>query len=189
MPEEKRPLLSAEEVQSFVDSYIERFDNQADVASYVPILDHYENCASSLSEAVLEEDTGVEIERQLTPQQLCASLGFTGNSSPLFNSKRRLDGLNVWSNPEAFDLNNVDNLSNLVDLELFWHQLAGAHATIRHCLTKDPVPSHCAGVLICDEVGLGKTYMSATIIAFFIDVFIRQQTTADCKVLPAIFGK
>ena len=38
-----------------------------------------------------------------------------------------------------------------------------------------PAPGKCLGVLIADEVGLGKTFQAATAIAFFLDVVIRQE--------------
>lgn len=96
----------------------------------MPILECYENIANSFGQAIDEEDTGVNVELQLIPQQLCASLGFIDNIPLVFNNLCRTNRLNAWSNKEAFDAKNADNAPNLTALCLFWHQLAGTHAFV-----------------------------------------------------------
>ena len=119
----------------------------------------------------------------MSPTQLAENLGLIDGVPLLFNNFRRVDGLNPWKSPEAF-VENDENTPFLMDLNLHWHQLVGVHAVIRKCFTKEPSPNFCTGVLISDEVGLGKTYQAATVIAFLADAALRQIATV--QVIPPI---
>jgi TATA-binding protein-associated factor len=76
-------------------------------------------------------------------------------------------------------------------LALHWHQLAGVHAIMRMNFTKNPVSSdHRCGMLIADEVGLGKTFQAATTIAFLSDLVMCQKLSQSQPVtFPPIIRK
>lgn len=75
-------------------------------------------------------------------------------------------------------------------LYLHWHQLCGVHAVVRINFTETPAPNRCCGVLIADDVGLGKTFQAAATIAFLSELYMRQMLRRSKSVpLPPIIGK
>ena len=174
-------------MQDLIDLYIDYFKGPANDAGDVPVVEHYEYTPNPYGLEECTTDTGVQNEAGMSPKKLAFELGFLNDIPLLFQNDRRVDGLNEWANPEAFEQSNASNASMLTPLELHWHQLAGVHAIIRTCFTKDPSPTHCTGVLIADEVGLGKTYQAATVIAFLADAALRQK--AAIQTMPPILSK
>ncbi|KAF8951749.1 P-loop containing nucleoside triphosphate hydrolase protein, partial [Flammula alnicola] len=168
-----RSLASEQAVQDIILLYREFFDNPLNAADDVPLVDRQKPIQIPFGDSVDGADTGAEYEAKIPPKALATNLGFVDRIPLLFNMHRRTDGLTPWSNPEAFQFQR-DPPAELENLELHWHQLAGVHAIIRACFTPEPLDEHCAGVLVADEVGLGKTYQSATVIAFLADAVIRQ---------------
>ncbi|KAF8869930.1 SNF2 family N-terminal domain-containing protein [Infundibulicybe gibba] len=76
-----------------------------------------------------------------------------------FNKYRDPTGATTaWDSPDVFAKE---------PLKLHWHQLAGVQSVIRNTFTKEPnAEDKCSGILICDEVGLGKTALAIATIAF-----------------------
>ncbi|KAG6876903.1 hypothetical protein C0993_012196 [Termitomyces sp. T159_Od127] len=112
-------------------------------------------------------DFGMEVECSTPPAQLAISLGFTSGIPPVFMRYRHHTGANFWDDRSL--LNNVDeDVANgkLLKFSLHWHQLAGVHSIARTVFTRDSRPSDTVGVLIADEVGLGKTAQSIAFISF-----------------------
>jgi hypothetical protein len=56
-----------------------------------------------------------------------------------------------------------------------WHQLAGAHAIIRKVFASESNKDACTGMLIADDVGLGKTCLATLVIAFLADAVLCQR--------------
>ena len=150
-----------------------------------PIIDHQRKISIPINGSASDGDAGVEEEAAMDPSALADELGFVNGIPLLFNSHRRLDGLNAWDNGEAF-VKNDENAPMLINLDLHWHQLAAVHAIVRICFSQEASPKRCTGVLICDEVGLGKTFQAATFIAFLADATIRQK--ADVGMPPVLGG-
>lgn len=67
---------------------------------------------------------------------------------------------------------------------LFWHQLAGVHLVIRENFSAKPLNT-IPGMLIADEVGLGKTFQSAAIMSFLTE---RQQAELRGYPPPPLIG-
>ena len=119
-------------------------------------------------------DPGVEVEATMPSDQLAANLGFQEGHTPfLFNSVRHTAGISAWS-PE-FEEACRSSCDSIEPFSLQWHQLAGVHAAIRKVFSPTPDVNHCSGILFADDVGLGKTIQSATIMAFLSEVSILQQ--------------
>ena len=171
-----KSLATDDGVQAIMDMYREFFANPETSGNDAPIIEYHRNVLGPLEKSANSGDTGVEYEAQMTPTQLGENLGFVQGIPLLFNDLRRTDGLNPWKSPEAFTKTS-ENLPFLMNLDLHWHQLVGVHAIIRKCFAKQPSPDLCTGVLISDEVGLGKTYQAATVIAFLADAAMRQKAT------------
>ncbi|KAF8871323.1 P-loop containing nucleoside triphosphate hydrolase protein [Infundibulicybe gibba] len=107
-------------------------------------------------------DLGMEQESHMEPDILASRLGFQHGLPIQFGSHRHPTGAaNVWDDPAVFE-----SSPDLQPLKLHWHQLAGVHSIIRNTFTQLPDDIGCSGVLICDDVGLGKTALAITLIGF-----------------------
>jgi len=125
---------------------------------------------------------GCDFESTLSPESLASNLGFRNGLPIPFNHYRHKGGLTA-RDPNFKQLLNKDK--TLFDpIKLHWHQLSAAHAIIRKLFTAESQPDHCTGVLIADEVGLGKTFLIATVIAFLITIVNREEGYP----LPPIIG-
>ena len=169
-----KSLATDDGVQAIMNMYCEFFPNPEMSGNDSPIIEYHRNSLAPLEQLSNSGDIGVEYEAQMTPTQLAENLGFVEGIPLLFNDLRRIDGLNPWKSPEAFT-DTPENLPFLMNLTLHWHQLVGVHAIIRKCFAEQPSPDLCTGVLVSDEVGLGKTYQAATVIAFLADAAMRQK--------------
>jgi hypothetical protein len=111
------------------------------------------------------EDLGMGDESSMNSETIAARLGFLRNSLPhQFNRHRHRMGLTSWTNPEDFQ---DPSSANLQRTSLHWHQLAGVHSIIRSTFSPERnMCGHCTGMLVCDEVGLGKTALVIATIAF-----------------------
>lgn len=126
---------------------------------------------------------GVDYETCLSPDQLADQLGFVDGLPFLFNRFRHKTGFVVWNKPTLFD--DPDSNPDIVPLHLHWHQLAGLHAIVRHCFTSGPTKDTNVGILVADDVGLGKTGMAISTIAFLAHL-INLKGTVDHLVPKAI---
>jgi SNF2 family DNA or RNA helicase len=169
-------LATDKDVEDVITLFHEFFDsNPQDTPTDVPILQRHQPPANPFGLPVDGADTGAEFEAKMSTTALGLSLGFIDDIPILFNVYRHKDGITSWQAADAFKVAEGQELpKHLERLQLHWHQLAGVHAIIRMCFTPKPDENHCAGVLVADEVGLGKTYQSATVIAFLAAGFLRQ---------------
>lgn len=179
-------LATDEDIDSVISLYHEYFDNPSNAIEDVPILETTP-LEISIGNESNAADVGADYEANKSPEQLATNLGFVENLPLLFNKYRHSAGLSCWTNPNVFNSVDPANLpSDIKRLQLHWHQLAGVHAILRACFTEQPLPDHCTGMLVADEVGLGKTYQSASVIACLADAVIRQ--TLSVKMAP-LFGE
>ena len=127
------------------------------------------------------EDSGIGVESTMAPEMLSESLGFRGGLPLVFNKHQHPGGLTEWDHPQLFESSEVAKSSEMEAIVLHWHQLAVVHALVHMLFNEKPTPGKCLGVLIADEVGLGKTFQAATAIALFSDIVIWQEI---CKTRP-----
>lgn len=131
-------------------------------------------------------DFGMELEQEMTPASLALALGFKTGRPTSFNALRHRS-LTPWDSPTPFPHKDVDPLPPLFSKSaLHWHQLAGVHSIVRSVFSEAPNPSHTAGVLIGDEVGLGKTAQAIAFIAFLQQTIVAQKSNRS---LPRILSK
>ncbi|KAG6852776.1 hypothetical protein C0991_009199 [Blastosporella zonata] len=131
-----------------------------------------------------EADFGVETEASLSPAVLGYHLGFGPNGlPPAFIPHRHITGVTPWDDPSAF---SNPKSKTLTMSKLHWHQLAGVHAIVRKVFTQAPDLNHTTGVLVGDEVGLGKTAQALTLLAFLNLVITAQEADGP---LPHIMLK
>lgn len=137
-----------------------------------------------LSSAV-EGDLGMEVEEKLNPEVLSNRIGFRNGLAHQFNRHRHKAGLSIWDYPPLFrEIGSED--PNFSPLRLHWHQLAGVHSVARNIFSQTPRQPHFTGMLIADEVGLGKTLLALSIIGFLNQVFSLQERKLD---LPPVLRK
>ena len=119
-------------------------------------------------------DPGVEIEATMSSSLLANALGFV-NVPLLFNTHRHQGGITPWEDPVAFQ--NISN-DEFTTTQLRWHQLAGVHGILRRVYSPKPTPER-SGMLIADEVGLGKTLQSLATRASLTECVGRQERDID----------
>jgi hypothetical protein len=177
----KQALATDDDLAELNGKYHEYFSSQQDDDG--PVINDIPQLSFSLSD-VDRSDLGMEAEARLSPDTLAKNLGFIRQNLPYqFQPFRHKTGITAWDQPASF---NVTTRASLVEMKLHWHQLAGVHSIIRNTFTSKPKPDHCTGMLICDEVGLGKTALSIATIAFLNQAVILQEFNEP---LPPILSK
>ncbi|KAJ3560425.1 hypothetical protein NP233_g10845 [Leucocoprinus birnbaumii] len=109
-------------------------------------------------------DIGMEMEATMKFDTLAQRLGLYTGLPPVFNTHRHRSGISPWDDANVFE--QAPTPTELSPLSLHWHQLAGVHSIVRRCFVNEKDPHLCKGVLVADEVGLGKTTQAITFIAF-----------------------
>lgn len=177
-------MATEEDVTDIFNLYHEYFDNDAHDEDGPPIPDvvddkqELNNCGG---------DFGMEVEATMTPASLALSLGFLTGLPPLFNTLRHRSRISPWEDSTLFVDPNTDPLpEHLSKMRLHWHQLGGVHSIVRSVFLKDADPHHSLGVLVGDEVGLGKTAQSIAFMAFLNQAIWLQQGK---RKLPRILGE
>lgn len=169
-----KDLATEEDVTDILHFYHEYFDQSTELEEEAPISDALPN-NQELNDC--GGDFGMEEESKMTSVSLALALGYRTGVPPSFNIVRDRSGLTPWDDPKPFSSVNLDALpDNLTRLLLHWHQLAGNHSILRSVLSKVPEPFRTPGVLVADEVGLGKTAQAVAVISFFIQGIFLQQT-------------
>jgi hypothetical protein len=178
------PLATEEDVSDVLNLYHEYFEQDLEEEEEQPISDDLPE-KQELNDC--GGDFGMEEEATMTPASLAISFGYRNGQPPSFNTIRDRSGLTPWDNPSSLANLNHDALpDNLTKLRLHWRQLAGNHSIMRSILSTVPDPSSLLGILVADEVGLGKTVQAIAVIAFFMQAVFLQQTN---KKLPRILCK
>jgi TATA-binding protein-associated factor len=120
-------------------------------------------------------DPGVDVEASMSSSQLASNLGFqqNGNMPFLFNTVRHSGGISSWS--DEFKEAVRSHSGALDPFALQWHQLAGSHAVLRRVFSATPDPAHCTGMLLADDVGLGKTIQAATVMAVLSELSVQRE--------------
>ena len=179
-----KQLATEEDVSDLLNLYHEYFDQDLEEEEEPPISDalpenqKLNNCGG---------DFGMEEEASMTPSTLAISLGYRTGIPAHFNIIRDRSGLTPWDDPKPFSNLDLDALpENVTQLRLHWHQLAGTHSIMRSILSADSNPSRVLGILVADEVGLGKTAQAISVIAFLMQAVFLQRGK---RRLPRILSK
>lgn len=173
-------LASEEDLADIMRLYQEYFMPSEDDDDDSPVLGHEDPINFNLQD-VEDGDLGMEEESKLDPDTLAHRLGFLKKRLPPQFMGFRHRSSTAWDN-----IDNFSDLNSLQPLQLHWHQLSGVHSFARNTFTSKPSDTHCTGMLICDEVGLGKTALTISIIAFLSQCVLLQEKKAE---LPPVLGK
>ena len=125
----------------------------------------------------LSRDPGVEVEYSMTPEALATNLGYVNGLPRIFNRYRHRAGVTPWDFKSAalFQDEAAKENPDMSPFVLHWHQLAGVHAIIRNIFSAQPGPGNFQGMLIADDVGLGKTCQSICVIGFLVEAIWRRK--------------
>lgn len=178
-------MATEEDVTDIFNLYHEYFDNDVQDEDEPPIPDVVDD-KQELNDC--GGDFGMEAEATMTPASLALSLGFKTGLPPLFNTLRHRSGISPWDDSTLFVDPNTDPLPGyLSKMRLHWHQLGGVHSIVRSVFSKDADPQRqTLGVLVGDEVGLGKTAQAIAFIAFLNQAIWLQRSK---RKLPRVLGE
>lgn len=163
------------EIESFNSIFLSlTTPNTVKLSSLIPsddlVAQHGDDHLQSMAGQLLgTDDMGVERFASMSPESIRAELGwFNGFDAPSFQPFRRIDGTTAWSHPTEFanlDTTNPIPPTRFVQQRAKWVQLCGIASIIPLIFTeaKGPKPE---GILLADEVGVGKTLHSAGVSAF-----------------------
>jgi hypothetical protein len=124
-------------------------------------------------------DLGVRLESSYSYKDLTEAMALDGNGLlKLFNTHRHVQGAVAWTSTGSKlfeDFEKGRNKSQFKPIRLHWHQLVGMLAALRKIFDGEQRPlGTIPGVLIADEVGLGKTFMAIAICGFVIQLGVSQ---------------
>jgi hypothetical protein len=157
------------------------------------MFEHYANKPT----LVLSKDLGVQIEAKMTTAEVMNSLGLMGRSVlPMMNNAMNVKDWTSWtfglSVPDGRAQLHAANISDIAGTRLdeSWtsarlkpHQIAGVHAILRRMV--QPAPR---GVLIADEVGVGKTCQAVGALAMMLHATEKSEHCLAFGTLPALRG-
>ncbi|KAG2361110.1 P-loop containing nucleoside triphosphate hydrolase protein [Suillus spraguei] len=103
-------------------------------------------------------------------------LGVDGGKPALFAEFHLKRGLCAWD--EASTSKFVEENDDMEPLSLLWHQRVGVAAIVDKIWSATKSDDEVPGILIADEVGVGKTALTMGLIAFVIDAFWVQEVAA-----------
>lgn len=142
------------------------------------------------------EDHGVDDEFNMSLEDLKTDLGVGENDTAnclLFTltKYRRKDGRTAWDKVHAHEFDQVTGIPiegfDYDPQDLRWVQYAGLHSLIRKTFSENSSKAgRQGGVLLADEVGIGKTGQALGYIAWLNMVADLQEAG---KRLPPIFGE
>jgi len=179
-------LLTKEDIADVLLLYCD-FANQPNIGDTMSLEDQQPSLGIKFGKHNDESDPGVEIESSMSPTILADNLGFPSGLPLLFNKYRHRDSLSPWDSDDThlFDNDTAQNNEDMTPFVPHWHQLAGTHAILRKVFNSKPDKQACTGMLIADDVGLGKTCQATMIIAALADTI---QLQKDKKDLPPLLG-
>ncbi|OJA20020.1 hypothetical protein AZE42_13280 [Rhizopogon vesiculosus] len=122
------------------------------------------------------EDLGVGTFAKTTDEALNGMLNFHSGRPTLFARFRSRSGKSSWDDEASagFKEGNAD----MQELSLLWHQRVGVAAIVEKIWLPEAKPEGVAGMLIADEVGVGKTGLTMGTIAFTIHAYWCQELAA-----------
>ncbi|KAG2355244.1 hypothetical protein BDR07DRAFT_1493393 [Suillus spraguei] len=168
-------LIAAGDVEEIWALYVQLFETEP--GQLEPVQDE-EDLENSGKAAWLEqsEDLGVDGWREMDNDKLNHLLQFPGGKPALFAEFRSKRGLCTWD--EASTSKFVEENDDMEPLSLLWHQCVGVATIMDKIWSATKSDDEVPGILIADEVGVGKTALTMGLIAFVIDAFWVQDVTA-----------
>ncbi|KAJ8581744.1 hypothetical protein M405DRAFT_846837 [Rhizopogon salebrosus TDB-379] len=129
------------------------------------------------------DDLGVDLFRSMDENTLNYLLQFPDGCPALFSGFRSKSGKSAWDPMLAMAF--VKNNPDMQPLSLLWHQTVGIASIVNKIWLCKENTDMLPGILIADEVGVGKTALSMGTIAVMMDAYWAQEFTAG-RVKPGV---
>ncbi|KAF9443968.1 hypothetical protein P691DRAFT_808051 [Macrolepiota fuliginosa MF-IS2] len=177
-----KTMASEEDVTVLLSVYHEYFEANGEDEDEPPIPDTVPEIQRLGDD---QGDFGMEIESTMSLVALAIQLGLKSGLPFQFNAHRHCSGMLAWDHEEMF---KADPLPEEIErLRLHWHQLAGVHSILRSIFTTTKSENHVTGILVADEVGLGKTAQAVTLIAMLNQaIWIQEPERTYSTSLPPV---
>jgi hypothetical protein len=122
------------------------------------------------------DDQGVQLFRQLDDDAVNRLLQFPDGRPTLFAEYRSKSGKCSWDADAAalFVKGNHD----MQPLSLLWHQRVGIASIVDKVWLPQATPLDLPGILVADDVGVGKTGLAMGFMAFIMDAYWVQELNA-----------
>jgi hypothetical protein len=168
-------LVAAGDVEEIWALYVQLFETEPGSLEAPQDEEDIENSgrAAWLADS---EDLGVDGWREMDNDKLNHLLQFPGGKPALFAEYRSKTGLCAWDEASASKF--VEDNEDMEPLALLWHQRVGVAAMVDKIWSAKKSDDEVPGILIADEVGVGKTALTMGFIAFLIDAFWVQEVKA-----------
>lgn len=169
-------LVAAGDVEEIWALYVQLFETEPGSLEAPQDEEDIENSgrAAWLADS---EDLDMDGWREMDNDKLNHLLQFPGGKPALFAEYQSKTGLCVWDEASASKF--VQDNEDMEPLALLWHQRVGVAAMVDKIWSAKKSDEEVPGILIADEVGIGKTALTMGFIAFLIDAFWVQEVKAS----------
>jgi len=148
-------FATIKDVTSLYQTYDEYFDGGLDDKVEAPILEVVDFGSTMKT---IDCDFGMEMKASMSWEMLDQHLGLQKGVFPSFNFHRHRSGISPWDDEKLFMLSADDSIpSYLSILKLHWHQVTGIYSILQSIFSTDQSHPQVSGILVGDEVRLGKT--------------------------------
>ena len=176
------PSLASQEDVADVATMFSQFlnDNVADTDGFEISQRHDNNQTGGFLGSI---DLGVQKFSTFDDNALNQILNYSDGNPLLFNSTMIPNGLRtLWEPP-------LPHPESLVPLKLLWHQKVGIATMVDHFWSaRVEEPGLKTGLILADEVGLGKTAQLLGLLAFLVEHRAGQSISSKIR-SPSIIGK
>ncbi|KAG2059837.1 hypothetical protein BDR06DRAFT_1002927 [Suillus hirtellus] len=129
-------------------------------------------------------DLGIDNFRMLDDAALNRLLNFPDGWPALFACFRSLSRKSAWDDSAEKDF--VEGNPDMQQLSLLWHQHVGIASIVKKIWRKEEIHLGVPGILLADEVSIGKTAQVMGTIAFMIDQYWAHQIATGKAVSPVV---
>ncbi|KAH6905669.1 hypothetical protein BKA70DRAFT_1225379 [Coprinopsis sp. MPI-PUGE-AT-0042] len=186
-PRVKKAAFEALAAQEDVEDLRSLFQTVTGPAGAMPDIDIVQDNDSTEEVGDDRGDLGVAFEATKNYSELALAMGLTRfGLLAMFNKVRHKHGLTAWTKagkPIFDEYEQGGQEGEFESIKFHWHQLAGMHATLRTIFTKE-ASLHPSGVLIADEVGLGKTFLAIAVAVFVIQLGMQTSMPPIIRTFP-----
>lgn len=168
-------LAAAGDIDEIWALYVQLFEVVPGEA-LVPQMDLDDRNPSGQDDWQRSDDLGVEGFSNMDDAQLNHLLQFPGGRPALFAEFRSQGGKCAWDKAVSSDF--IKGNADMQPLSLLWHQRVGVAALADKMWLKKQNSGGVPGVLVADEVGVGKTALMMGAIAMIIDAYWVQEVAA-----------
>ncbi|KAG2124639.1 hypothetical protein DEU56DRAFT_916989 [Suillus clintonianus] len=168
-------LAAAGDIDEIWALYVQLFEVVPGEA-FVPQMDLDDRNPSGQDDWQRSDDLGVEGFSNMDDAQLNHLLQFPGGRPALFAEFRSQGGKCAWDKAVSSDF--IEGNTDMQPLSLLWHQRVGVAALADKMWLKKENSGGVPGILVADDVGVGKMALMMGAIVMIIDAYWIQEVVA-----------